>query len=56
MRRFLKISGPGVANDEEFCPHCHVMLQDREGYQVCRLCHYDTRQKTRRQRIRVRRR
>ena len=54
--RFLNISGPGVANDEEFCPHCHVMLDERDGYQVCRLCHYDTRQQTGQRRIRLRRR
>ncbi len=29
MMRFLKISGPGVANDEEFCPNCHVMLEEQ---------------------------
>jgi hypothetical protein len=54
--RFLTISGPGVANDEAFCPHCQVMLDDRNGYKVCRLCRYDTRQHTRQRRIRVRRR
>jgi hypothetical protein len=53
--RFLHISGPGVANDEEFCPHCQVMLEDRDGYKVCRLCHYDTRQSAHQRRIRVRR-
>jgi len=56
MMRFLNISGPGVATDEEFCPHCHVMLEERDGYQVCRLCHYDTRQQTGQRRIRLRRR
>jgi ligand-binding sensor protein len=54
--RFLQISGPGVANDEAFCPYCQVMLEDQEGYKVCRLCHYDTRQSVGQQRIRVRRR
>jgi ribosomal protein S27AE len=54
--RFLHISGPGVANDEEFCPHCQVLLEDREDYKVCRLCHYDTRQSAGQRRIRVRRR
>ena len=53
--RFLHISGPGVANDDEFCPHCQVRLEDRHGYKVCGLCHYDTRQRARQQRIRVRR-
>jgi len=56
MMRFLTISGPGVATDEAFCPHCHVMLEERHGYQVCRLCHDDTRQQTGQRRIRVRRR
>jgi hypothetical protein len=54
--RFLKISGPGVTKDEEFCPHCHVMLEERDGYKACRLRHYDTRQSTPRRRIQVRRR
>jgi ribosomal protein S27AE len=54
--RFLNISGPGVVNDEEFCPNCHVLLEDRDGYRACSLCHYDTRQQTRQGRIRVRRR
>jgi ligand-binding sensor protein len=56
IMRFLQISGPGVANDEAFCPYCQVMLEDQEGYKVCRLCHYDTRQSAGQQRIRVRRR
>jgi hypothetical protein len=54
--RFLTISGPGVANDEACCPHCHVMLEEQDDYQVCRLCHYDTRQHTRQRRVRLRRR
>jgi hypothetical protein len=54
--RFLKISGPGVANDEDCCPNCHVTLEERDGYKVCRLCHYDTRQSAQPRRIRVRRR
>jgi ribosomal protein S27AE len=45
--RFLTISGPGVAQDEDFCPNCHVLLDEREEYKVCPLCHYDTRQKAR---------
>jgi ribosomal protein S27AE len=56
MMRFLNISGPGVATDDEFCPHCHVMLEDRDGYKVCGLCHFDTRQQTGQRRIRLRRR
>jgi hypothetical protein len=54
--RFLTISGPGVANDEEFCPNCHVMFEEREGYKVCRLCHDEMRQRPYQRRIRVRRR
>jgi hypothetical protein len=54
--RFLNISGPGVATDDEFCPHCHVMLEAREGYQVCNLCHFDTRQPSGQRRVRLRRR
>jgi ribosomal protein S27AE len=56
IMRFLQISGPGVENDKEFCPHCQVRLEDREDYRVCRLCHYDTRQNAGQRRIRVRRR
>jgi hypothetical protein len=33
-----------------------VLLEDRNGYKVCRLCHYDTRQQTSQRRIRLRRR
>jgi ribosomal protein S27AE len=54
--RFLNISGPGVATDDEFCPHCQVMLEDWDDYKVCGLCHFDTRQQTEQRRIRVRRR
>ena len=54
--RFLNISGPGVATDDEFCPHCQVMLEDRDGSKVCGLCHFDTRQQTGQRRRRVRRR
>ena len=54
--RLLTISGPGVATDEAFCPHCYVMLEERDGSQVCRLCHDDTRQQTGQRRIRLRRR
>jgi hypothetical protein len=53
--RFLTISGPGVATDEAFCPHCHMMLEEQDDSQVCRLCHDDTRQHTRQRRIRLRR-
>ena len=54
--RFLNISGPGVATDDECCPHCHVLLEERDDYRVCRLCHYDTRQPTGQRRLRLRRR
>lgn len=54
--RFLNISGPGVAQDEDFCPNCHVLMDDREDYKVCPLCQHDTRHHTRLQHIRVRRR
>jgi hypothetical protein len=54
--RFLNIYGPGVAKDEEFCPNCHVLLDARDGYKVCTMCKYDTRQGARMQRVRLRRR
>jgi hypothetical protein len=54
--RFLHISGPSVATDEAFCLNCQLMLEDRDGYQVCRLCHDDIRQQTGQRRIRLRRR
>jgi hypothetical protein len=53
--RFLTISGPGVAQDEDFCPTCHVLLDERDGYKVCPLCQHDTRQQARQRRIRLRR-
>jgi hypothetical protein len=53
--RFLTISGPGVATDE-FCPNCHVLLEEREGNKACQLCHYDTCRQTGQQRLRIRRR
>jgi hypothetical protein len=54
--RFLNISGPGVAQDEDFCPNCHVLMDNREEYKRCPLCKHDTRQEARQQRIRLRRR
>jgi hypothetical protein len=54
--RSLNISGPGVATDEEFCPHGQVRLEERDGYQVCRLCRSDIRQLTGQRRVRLRRR
>jgi len=54
--RFLNISGPGVMADEAFCPHCHVLLDERDGYKVCYLCRYDTRRGTPKRRVQRRRR
>jgi hypothetical protein len=53
--RFLTISGPGVAQDEDFCPNCHTLLDGRDGYKICPLCRYDTRQGGTQRRIRLRR-
>ena len=53
--RFLTISGPGVAQDEDFCPNCHVIMDERDGYKVCPLCQHDTRQGATQRRIRLRR-
>jgi hypothetical protein len=53
--RFLNIDGPGIVKDEDFCPHCFVLLDEREGDKVCWLCQYETRQGVRRPRVRVRR-
>ncbi len=40
--RFLAISGPGVAQDEDFCPNCHVLLDERDDCKVCPLCQHET--------------
>jgi ribosomal protein S27AE len=53
--RFLSISGPGVATDEEFCPNCHVKLDQHEHGKACPLCHYEVRQLGQAQRLRRRR-
>jgi uncharacterized Zn finger protein (UPF0148 family) len=53
--RFLTISGSGVAQDEDYCPNCHVLLDERDGYKVCSLCQYDTRQAGQQRRLRLRR-
>ena len=53
--RFLNISGPGVMKDDAFCPNCHVLLDERDGYKVCHLCKYDTRQAARQRPMRLRR-
>ena len=52
--RFLHISGLSVVTDNEFCPRCHVMLEYWDSYQVCGLCHFDSRQQTAQRRIRLR--
>jgi hypothetical protein len=52
--RFLNISGPGVATDDEYCPHCHVRLEYWDSYQVCSLCHFDSRQQTAQPRLGLR--
>jgi uncharacterized Zn finger protein (UPF0148 family) len=52
--RFLKIEGPGVATEEDFCPNCHVLLEERNGFKVCPLCRYDTSRGGARRRIRMR--
>jgi ribosomal protein S27AE len=54
--RFLNISGPGVAKDEDFCPNCHLLMDERDDYKVCPICKYDTRQGARQHRIQRRRR
>jgi hypothetical protein len=33
--RFLNISGPGIATDEDFCPNCHVLLDQHDGDKAC---------------------
>jgi uncharacterized Zn finger protein (UPF0148 family) len=53
--RFLTIGGPGVIQDEDFCPNCHTLLDERDGYKVCSLCQHDTRQRGAQPRIRLRR-
>jgi uncharacterized Zn finger protein (UPF0148 family) len=50
--RFLHIAGPGIMQDDGFCPYCHVQLEEREGYQVCPLCAYDTRRRAGRRSLR----
>lgn len=42
--RCLDIYGPGVVEDEAFCPNCHVLLDEQEGEKICHLCHYQMRQ------------
>ena len=41
--RFLKITGPGVAVDEDFCPHCHMLLDQHGDDKTCPLCRYEAR-------------
>jgi hypothetical protein len=50
--RFLNISGPGVAIDEDFCPNCHMLLDQQGEAKACPLCHYEARQHGLRRRFR----
>jgi uncharacterized Zn finger protein (UPF0148 family) len=50
--RFLNISGPGVATDEDFCPNCHVLLDQHDGDKACPLCRYESSQHGQRRRLR----
>ena len=51
--RFLNISGPGVATDEDFCPNCHVLLLEQHGDEkACPLCRYKAHQQGQRRRLR----
>jgi uncharacterized Zn finger protein (UPF0148 family) len=50
--RFLNISGPGIATDEDFCPNCHVLLDQHDGVKACPLCRYEARQFGQRRRLR----
>ncbi len=52
VMRFLNISGPGVATDEDFCPHCHVLLDQYDGDKACPLCRYEASQHGQRRRLR----
>jgi hypothetical protein len=38
--RFLNISGPGIATDEDFCPNCHVLLNQSDDQKICPVCLY----------------
>jgi uncharacterized paraquat-inducible protein A len=42
--RFLAISGPGIATDEDFCPNCHALLDQSDDQKTCPLCRYHTSQ------------
>jgi uncharacterized Zn finger protein (UPF0148 family) len=50
--RFLNINGPGVATDEDFCPNCHVLLDQPDGDKACPLCRYESSQHGQRPRLR----
>lgn len=54
--RFLNISGPGVARDEDYCPNCHVLLDDRADYKACPLCKHETRRGGQQRRVQVQQR
>ena len=49
--RLLDISGPGVANDEGFCPNCRVLVDQRDGGKACPLCRYEARRHRQRRRL-----
>jgi hypothetical protein len=53
--RFLNISGPGVARDEDYCPNCHMLLDDRADYKACPLCKHETRRGGQQRRVQVQR-
>jgi len=50
--RFLNICGPGVATDEDFCPNCHMLLDQNNDQKVCPLCWYHASQTRQRRRVR----
>ena len=52
VMRFLTISGSGVAADEDFCPNCHVLLDQHDGDKACPLCRDEARQHGPRRRLR----
>jgi hypothetical protein len=54
--RFLNLTGPGVATDVDFCPNCHVLLDQYGDDKVCPLCRYEARPPGRQRRIRRQRR
>jgi ribosomal protein S27AE len=53
--RFLNIRGPGVATDEDFCPNCHVLLDQHGDGKACPLCRFEVGQYGQRRRLKRRR-